>query len=299
MGYGAYGVLSERTCPSDGLLAERYYDDNSPSSTWWSYNAWAAASAMESLAERILASEYRTRTLMASQHSFRGLVVPMVSPFTPDGRIDEPAVERIVNHLVAGGVHGIFPLGTTGEAASIRPQEKQKLVAVAVQAAGNHATVYAGIASNCLQESIEAARIYAEIGADAFVAHPPCYYPLTDQQIETYFSKLADQVPRPLVLYNIPATAHQSISLDAIGRLRKHPNIVAIKDSAADAGSHLRIAARVRRSRRLSRSPGQQLSIHPRPEARRRRHRSQRRASGPRALSRHVRCRHGGSLGGR
>jgi hypothetical protein len=56
-GYGAYGVLSERTCPSDGLLAERYYDDNSPSSTWWSYNAWAAASAMEAIAERILASE--------------------------------------------------------------------------------------------------------------------------------------------------------------------------------------------------------------------------------------------------
>jgi 4-hydroxy-tetrahydrodipicolinate synthase len=158
----------------------------------------------------------------------------MVSPFTKDGRIDEAAVERIVNHLVAGGVHGIFPLGTTGEAASIHPQEKQKLVSGAVRAAGKRATVYAGIASNCLQESIEAARIYAEIGANAFVAHPPCYYPLTDQQIEPYFSKLADQVPRPLVLYNIPATAHQSISLDAIGRLRKHPNIVAIKDSAAD-----------------------------------------------------------------
>jgi hypothetical protein len=56
-GYGAYGVLSERTCPSDGLLAERYYDDNSPASTWWSFNAWAAASAMEALAERILAEQ--------------------------------------------------------------------------------------------------------------------------------------------------------------------------------------------------------------------------------------------------
>jgi hypothetical protein len=54
MGYGQYGILSERTCPSDGLLSEHYYDDNSPASTWWSYNAWAAGSAMEAIAERIL-----------------------------------------------------------------------------------------------------------------------------------------------------------------------------------------------------------------------------------------------------
>lgn len=67
-GYGAYGVLSERTCPSDGLLVERYHDDNSASSTWWSYNAWAAASAMEAIAERIIATEQEQNEATSKTH---------------------------------------------------------------------------------------------------------------------------------------------------------------------------------------------------------------------------------------
>ena len=72
------------------------------------------------------------------------------------------------------------------------------------------------------------------MGADAVVAHMPSYYPLGDGEIETYFLKLADRVPLPLVLYNIPATTHHNISLDVVDRLRNHQNIVAIKDSAND-----------------------------------------------------------------
>jgi hypothetical protein len=72
VGYGRYGVLSERTCPSDGLLGEVYYDDNSPSSTWWSYNAWAAGSAMEALAEKIRAA----RSPLAQAHGAKVGSVP-------------------------------------------------------------------------------------------------------------------------------------------------------------------------------------------------------------------------------
>lgn len=163
-----------------------------------------------------------------------GVVVPMVSPFTRTGEIDEPAVGRIVEHLLAARVAGIFPLGTTGEAASIHPQEKRRLVAATIRAVRGRALVYAGISSNCLRESVEAAMAYKQLGADAAVAHVPCYYPLNDKEIEAYFLRLADNIPLPLVLYNIPTTTHHSISLDVIGRLQKHPNIVAIKDSAAD-----------------------------------------------------------------
>jgi 4-hydroxy-tetrahydrodipicolinate synthase len=159
----------------------------------------------------------------------------MVTPFTPDGRIDEPAVDRIVAHLIKGGVHGIFPLGTTGEAASIPTADKRQLITTTVQLVAKRAVVYAGIAGNSFRESIDAAKAYADLGVSAVVAHMPSYYPLTDEQIESYFLRLADQVPLPLVLYNIPATTHQSIPLDAIDRLRRHTNIVALKDSANDA----------------------------------------------------------------
>lgn len=173
--------------------------------------------------------------MSAPTTKYCGVVVPMVSPFTPAGAIDEPAVGRIVDLLVSGGVGGVFPLGTTGEASSIHPDDKRALVAATVRAANTRAMVYAGIAGNCFRESVEAAVAYKQLGVDAVVAHMPSYYPLSDAEIEAYFLQLADSVPLPLVLYNIPATTHHSIALGVVDRLRKHPNIVAIKDSANDA----------------------------------------------------------------
>jgi 4-hydroxy-tetrahydrodipicolinate synthase len=163
-----------------------------------------------------------------------GVVVPMVTPFTPTGAVDESAVGRIVELLVSNRVAGIFPLGTTGESASIAPEEKRKMVAATIQANRGRAMVYVGIAGNCFRESVDAADTYKEMGADCVVAHMPSYYPINDAEIENYFLKLADRVPLPLVLYNIPVTTHHHISLDVVDRLRKHPNIVALKDSAND-----------------------------------------------------------------
>jgi len=166
--------------------------------------------------------------------NYRGVVVPMITPFTPGGGIDVPAVGRIVDHLVGGRVAGIFPLGTTGEAASIHDSDRLVLVEETVKAVNRRATVYAGIPSNCFRESLEAAVAYKQLGADAVVAHMPSYYPLSDADIEAYFQRLADGVPLPLVLYNIPVTTHHSIALDSLDKLRNHPNIVAVKDSSGD-----------------------------------------------------------------
>lgn len=163
-----------------------------------------------------------------------GVVVPMITPFTPGGGIDEAAVGRICDTLLAGGVAGIFPLGTTGESASIHPDDKRKVIAATTRHINGRARIYAGIASNCLRESIGAAAAYEQLGVQAVVAHMPSYYPLSDAEIESYFLRLADAVKLPLVLYNIPATTHHQIALDSIDRLREHPNIVAIKDSAGD-----------------------------------------------------------------
>jgi 4-hydroxy-tetrahydrodipicolinate synthase len=168
-------------------------------------------------------------------NKYRGVVVPMISPFTPSGTIDEPAVGRVIERLLSGGVAGIFPLGTTGESASIPTSDKRRLVEMTVREVAQRAMVYAGISSNVFSESVHLAQVFCDLGVDAVVAHVPSYYPLNAVEIEQYFLRLADAIRLPLVLYNIPQTTHMSIPLEVVDRLARHPNIVAIKDSANDA----------------------------------------------------------------
>jgi 4-hydroxy-tetrahydrodipicolinate synthase len=163
-----------------------------------------------------------------------GVIVPMVTAFTSAGGIDDDAIGRIVDHLIGQTIRGIFPLGTTGEAASIGARDKRRVMEIVTRRCAGRATIYAGISGNCLGESIEAAKAYQQLGAAAVVAHVPSYYALSDRQIEDYFLRLADSVPLPLVLYNIPATTHHSISVESVDRLRGHEKIVAIKDSSGD-----------------------------------------------------------------
>jgi len=165
---------------------------------------------------------------------YSGVVVPMVTPFTLDGRVDEPAVGRIVDRLVGAKHGGVFALGTTGEAASIPNDEKRRMVAATVAATNNRAVVYAGIASNVFRDSVEAAKEYKEMGVDAVVAHVPSYYPINEKEILAYFQRLADAVELPLLLYNIPQTTNHVIPLDVVDKLRSHPNVVALKDSSPD-----------------------------------------------------------------
>lgn len=171
---------------------------------------------------------------MKPSTQYQGVVVPMVSPFTADGRIDEPSVKNVVDYLAHAGVAGIFPLGTTGESTSIHPDDKRTLIELTVRHTAKRSMVYAGISSNCLRESVELSHFAKRAGVDAVVAHPPSYFPLSDREIETYLFKLADASALPLVLYNIPQTTKLNIPIDSVLKLAKHPNVVALKDSSPD-----------------------------------------------------------------
>lgn len=160
----------------------------------------------------------------------------MVTPVTPDGSLDEPAVRRIVDHLVAGGVHGIFVLGTTGENTSVPLAMRERLVAAAVEHVAGRAMTYAGVSANCLADSVAAARAYAPLGVDAVVAHLPTYYALNAEEQFAYFNALAERIDLPLVLYDIPATTHMAIPVDVVERLSYHLDVVGIKDSGGDIG---------------------------------------------------------------
>ncbi len=164
------------------------------------------------------------------QKKYTGVVVPMVTPLTDDRKIDSKAVATLVNHLIGSGGHP-FIIGTTGEAASISREEKLRLAQHTVEATNGRATVYAGVSGNCLQESIDDAIAYNDLGIEAVVATAPCYYPLDNDQMLKYFETLANNIPCPLIIYNIPATTHLSIPIDVVDKLSRHENIAGFKDS--------------------------------------------------------------------
>ena len=172
---------------------------------------------------------------------YRGVVVPMVTPVTQDGRLDVAAVERIINFFAQTGVSPLL-MGTTGEGNSVSQADGQLLVETAVRVkkdcqssiANCQLTIYAGLTGNCFAEQVRQAEIYTALGADVIVATLPTYYVLTEEQMYEYYKTLADCITGPLMLYNILATTHMSIPVDVVRRLADHPNIVGLKDSERD-----------------------------------------------------------------
>ena len=172
---------------------------------------------------------------------YRGVVVPMVTPVTQDGRLDVEAVKRIIEFFAEAGVSPLL-MGTTGEGNSVSQADGQLLVETAVQAkdrclrsiAHSSMVIYAGLTGNCFSEQVRQAELYTALGADVIVATLPTYYALTEEQMYEYYKTLADCITGPLMLYNILATTHMSIPVDVIRRLADHPNIVGLKDSERD-----------------------------------------------------------------
>lgn len=167
---------------------------------------------------------------MSNGKKYQGVVVPMVTPFEESGEIDEPAAERIAGYLVEGGT-APFVLGTTGELASIPSEQREVLVKTVARRVNGRTHIYAGISGCVLSESIEEAQKYYDFGADVFVAHAPYYYPMTPDLIQKYFEALAENIPGPLILYNIPITTDISLPLETIDVLSQHRNIIGLKDS--------------------------------------------------------------------
>ena len=167
---------------------------------------------------------------MKKLKKYNGVVVPLVSPATKDGKADVCAVEKLVNHIAQYGVSPLL-LGTTGEGNSVPVAEAVKMVAAAKKAAAGRVTVYVGLGGTCISEQYEAAKLYIEAGADVIAATLPSYYALTPEQMYEYYKNLADFLTIPLMLYNITITTHMSIPLDIVERLSHHPNIVGMKDS--------------------------------------------------------------------
>lgn len=167
-----------------------------------------------------------------SAKRYAGVVVPMATP-VKNGSVDLEATAAIIRSFVEAGVDTLV-MGTTGEGNSVPQKEGIEMVRKAVETAQGRITIYAGVTGMCLKEQIAQIEGFKETGADVAVAVLPAYYALEEEQMMAYYTALADASPLPLMLYNILATTHLSIPVEAVRKLAAHPNIVGLKDSERD-----------------------------------------------------------------
>jgi 4-hydroxy-tetrahydrodipicolinate synthase len=187
-------------------------------------------------------------------NDFHGVFPYLVSPIDDAGRVKAGVLARLVNDLIAAGVHGLTPLGSTGEFAYLNTEQRAEVVRATVEAAAGRVAVVAGVASTATADAVVQAQHYQKLGADGILAILESYFPLADAQIESYFRAIADAVDVPVVLYTNPQFQRSDLSLDVIARLSEHPRIRYIKDASTNTGRLLSILNRCARLKVFSAS---------------------------------------------
>jgi 4-hydroxy-tetrahydrodipicolinate synthase len=175
---------------------------------------------------------------------FHGVFPYLVSPVDPDGKVRTEVLGRLCDDLIASGVHGLTPLGSTGEFAYLSHAQRAAVVQTTIEAARGRVPVVAGVASTSTADAVAQARAYQKLGANGILAILEAYFPLADAQVESYFRKLADAVDIPVVIYTNPQFQRSDLSLDVIARLSAHPRIGYIKDASTNTGRLLSIMDR-------------------------------------------------------
>src|ERR1044071_799586 len=175
---------------------------------------------------------------------FNGVFPYLVSPIDAGGRILTDVLGRLASDLIKAGVHGLTPLGSTGEFAYLDRGQREAVVKATIEAAGKRVPVIAGVASTATADAIEQAKAYQKLGADGILAILEAYFPLKDGQVEAYFRAIADAVDIPVGLYTNPNFQRSDLTLDVIAKLAEHPRIVAIKDASTNTGRLLSIMNR-------------------------------------------------------
>lgn len=164
---------------------------------------------------------------------FRGVLPALVTPFR-NGAVDEDAFVALVERQIAGGVHGLVPVGTTGETATLSHAEHRRVVELCVATARGRVPVVAGAGSNSTAEAIELVRHAKTVGADAALVVTPYYNRPSQEGLYLHYKAINDAVQLPILVYNVPTRTSVDISNETLERLSKLPNIVGIKDATSD-----------------------------------------------------------------
>ncbi|MBI1405098.1 MAG: 4-hydroxy-tetrahydrodipicolinate synthase [Caulobacter sp.] len=176
------------------------------------------------------------------QSPFKGVIPALVTPFR-DGALDEAGFVALVERQIAAGVHGLVPVGTTGETATLSHEEHKRVVELCVETARGRVPVIAGAGSNATAEAIDLARHAKTVGADAVLVVSPYYNRPSQEGIYQHFKAINDAVQIPVLVYNVPSRTGSDMGNEVLERLSRLPNIVGIKDATGDLGrlSHQRV----------------------------------------------------------
>lgn len=165
----------------------------------------------------------------------KGIITPLVTPINEDGSLDLDSVEKLIEHQISGGVHGIFILGTTGEFSGLSYKTRKEMITQTCNIVAGRTPILVGITDVSLVESIQLADYSSKAGAYAVVASPPFYMNIDQQEMYTYFKQLADSISLPMFLYNMPSHTKLTIELETVVKLSSHARIIGLKDSSAHA----------------------------------------------------------------
>ena len=175
---------------------------------------------------------------------FKGVIPYLVTPIDESRTIKDDVLAGLCDDLIGFGVHGLTPLGSTGEFAYLNRQQRQRVVDATTDAAAGRAPVIAGVGSTSTADAVEQAIAYWRAGANGILAVLETYFPLGDQETEMYFRAIADSTDLPVIIYTNPNFQRSHLSVDVIERLSAHPNIVGLKDASTNTGRLLSIANR-------------------------------------------------------
>lgn len=180
-----------------------------------------------------------------SHQNFHGVFPYLVSPVKEDGTIDSAVLSGLCTDLIDKGVHGVTPLGSTGEFAYLNRKQRRDVVEIVIDAAGGRVPVVAGVASTTTGDAVSQARSYEQMGCSGILAILESYFPVSDESIYEYFKAIADSVSVPVVLYTNPNFQRSDLSIPLIERLSHIDNICYIKDASNNTGRLLSIINRV------------------------------------------------------
>ncbi len=173
-----------------------------------------------------------------------GIVPAMVTPLTPEGRINERALRRFTDYLIQGGSHGLFVVGTTGEFYGLSPEEKRDLFQITVDQVKGRVPVYAGTGAITTREVIQLTRLAEDAGADAVSVLTPMFISPSQKELIRHYTAIAESTRLPVLLYNNPPKTGVNLAAATVAKLAEVPNIVGIKDSSGDftlTGEYIRL----------------------------------------------------------
>lgn len=177
-------------------------------------------------------------------NDFHGVFPYLVTPIDGSGRVRSDVLGQLCDDLIKAGVHGLTPLGSTGEFAYLDQAQRSAVVQATIEAAAGRVPVVAGVASTSTADAVAQAKHYQALGASGILAILEAYFPLKDAQIEDYFRAIADAVDLPVVIYTNPQFQRADLTLDVVARLAAHPRIGYIKDASTNTGRLLSIINR-------------------------------------------------------